>query len=80
MGEKLSLPVGDMFGLPKIEMSAGYLTVENHRGVVSYTDFEITVSGGKHLIAVSGQRLCIFAMSRGQITIQGDIKKIEFIG
>jgi len=78
MGNKFDLPMNDILGLPHIDLCGNRLVVENHRGVIQYSDFDITISGGKHLISVGGTGLCILSMTRGELVIEGRIQKIEF--
>ena len=78
MGNKFDIPMNDILGLPHIDLCGNRLIVENHRGVIQYSDFDITISGGKHLISVSGTNLSIISMTRGELVIDGQIQKIEF--
>ena len=64
-----------MAGLPRIELIGnGQLQMENHRGILSYREDEVVVSGGKLLVRiVKGKSV----MGVGGETGQSDEKSAE---
>lgn len=55
----------------------GELRMENHRGVLSYGEEEITVSGGRVLVRIGGEKLKIAAMSPMSLLVVGEIRRVE---
>ena len=77
--ELLDLPADVVAGLPRITLTGSRaLLVENHRGILSYSDREIEVNGGAVAIRLEGDGLVLRAMNAGELLITGEIFKLEF--
>ncbi len=51
--QTFDLPADIVAGLPRIELIGnGQLQMENHRGILSYREDEVVVSGGKLLVRI----------------------------
>ena len=75
--EVFDLPADALAGLPKLELVGDReLWVENHRGILSYGDREILISGGAFLIRVAGEELELRAMTGVAPLITGHIVQI----
>ncbi len=75
---RLSLPGEALAGLPKVEITGrGRLTVENHRGLLEYTQERIEINGGRIMITVRGDGLNIRAMSAEALLIEGLVVSVE---
>ena len=75
--EVFDLPSDALAGLPKLELVGDReLWVENHRGILSYGDREIHISGGAFLIRVEGEELELRAMTGVELLITGHIVQI----
>ena len=75
--EVFDLPADALAGLPKLELVGDReLWVENHRGILSYGDREIHISGGAFLIRVEGEELELRAMTGVELLITGHIVQI----
>ena len=76
--EVFDLPADALAGLPKLELVGDReLWVENHRGILSYGDREILISGGAFLIRVAGEELELRAMTGVELLITGRIAGVE---
>ncbi len=76
--EALELPADVVAGAPLIELvGKRELRMENHRGILSYGDQEISVSGGRTLVTIRGEKLEISAMSANSLFITGTIHQVE---
>ena len=76
--EALDLPGDVLAGLPHIELTGNReLRMENHKGILSYGEEEIRISGGKLEITVRGRGLELRAMNAGQLFITGTIQGVE---
>ena len=81
--EKLS----DTFELPKdivldvskiIIIGTGQITVENHKGLIEYNEELIRINTGSGIMKLCGKNLTIKNIIQEEITITGEITKIEF--
>ena len=76
--EVLDLPGDVVAGLPRIELTGSReVRMENHRGILSYGDDEICVSGGRLVVKVRGEELELRSMNASQILITGAIRAVE---
>ena len=81
--EKLS----NTFELPKdivldvskvIIIGTGQVTVENHKGIVEYSEELIRINTGNSIMKLCGKNLTIKTILQEEITIVGEITNIEF--
>ena len=56
------------------------LTIENHRGILEYSDTNLRIRVRSGLIRVSGAGLLIEYYSKEEIRISGRMKSIEYNG
>ena len=76
--EVLDLPGDVVAGLPRIELTGSReVRMENHRGILSYGDDEICVSGGRLVVKVRGEKLERRSMNASQLLITGAIRAVE---
>ena len=76
--EVLDLPGDVVAGLPRIELTGSReLRMENHKGILSYGDDEIHISGGKLVVKVMGTGLELKSMNASQLLITGAIRAVE---
>ena len=52
--------------------------IENHKGILEYSDTALEVNLGAHILTLTGQRLNICAMDEKGMRLEGVIEKIEF--
>ena len=76
--EVFDLPADALAGLPKLELVGDReLWVENHRGILSYGDREIHISGGAYVVKVTGEDLELRAMTGMELLITGRISGVQ---
>ena len=78
--ELFDLPADLVAGLPHVEVLGNrQLYMENHRGIISYSDQEIAVSGDGMILRVQGEQLTLVSMTGDALRIQGDIRRVEWV-
>ncbi len=79
--------ISNTFELPKdiimdvskvIIIGTGQITVENHKGIVEYSEELIRVNTGSGILKLCGRNLAIKTILQEEITITGEITNIEF--
>jgi sporulation protein YqfC len=84
---KIREKISDTFELPKdivldvskvIIIGTGQVTVENHKGVVEYSEELIRINTGSGIMKLCGRNLTIKTILQEEITITGEITNIEF--
>lgn len=75
--ERFALP-GELAGAVKLTLSGdSHLLVENHRGLLEYSDGVIRISGGRLTLRVQGLGLHLLAMDGCSLIIKGKIFAVE---
>jgi len=78
--ELFDLPPDAVAGLPHVEvLGNARFYMERHRGVVSYSDREIAVSGGRFIVRVCGECLQLVSMTEDALRIEGSICRVEWV-
>jgi sporulation protein YqfC len=84
---KLREKISNTFELPKdivldvskiIIIGSGQITVENHKGIVEYSEELIRINTGSSIMKLWGRNLTIKTIIQEEITITGEITGIEF--
>lgn len=84
---KIREKISNTFELPKdivldvskiIIIGTGQVTVENHKGIVEYSEELIRINTGNCIMKLSGKKLAIKTILQEEITITGEITNIEF--
>jgi sporulation protein YqfC len=79
--------ISNTFELPKdiimdvskvIIVGTNQITVENHKGIVEYSEELIRVNTGSGIMKLFGRNLAIKTILQEEITITGEITNIEF--
>lgn len=80
MTEVLELPKDLVLDLPRITLVGNVqLTVENHRGVILYTDTHVRVAVARGEIVIAGQRLTLRSILPDEIIVDGTINNVSYI-
>lgn len=90
MGEKEGLllrasrafdvPADVLAGQPRLRLvGTQELSMEGHRGILSYAPEEIHISGGKLVVRVRGTGLELRAMNPTELLITGEIRAVELV-
>lgn len=78
--ELFDLPVDLVTGLPHVEVLGNQqFYMENHRGIISYSDEEIDISGSGMILQVKGKHLVLVSMTAEALRIQGEIERVEWV-
>ena len=84
---KLREKLSNAFELPKdivldvskiIIIGTGQITVENHKGIIEYSEELIRINTGSGIVALHGNNLAIKTIFQEEITITGEITNMEF--
>lgn len=87
MKKRISEKVADAWGVPKdVIMNIPRLTIsgdkeiyiENHKGILEYTDSVIRVSTAMGIVKVCGKNLVIDRIRLEDIVISGSFAKVEY--
>ena len=78
LAERLDVPADALAGAPSVTVTGGTRAlVEHHRGLLSYSDSEITVDCGASKIRVRGDGLLLRAMNGELLLISGRVLSVE---
>ncbi len=79
--ETLELPEEAVSGKAKVSMTGGKrLLIENHRGLLFYSDTAVEVLTGEGKISVLGSGFTIRVMKEGNMLIYGKLQSVEWCG
>ena len=80
ISEKFELEKGMLTSDSVIELVGDEkLTIENHRGILRYSDEEMQIKASFGTVCISGKNLSVSELVCEEITVKGEICKIEFI-
>lgn len=78
--ELFDLPMDLLSGLPHIEMMGDrQFYMENHRGILSYSEEEIAISANGLVARVIGKKLELVSMTGEALRIRGQIERVEWV-
>ena len=78
--ELFDLPMDLLSGLPCVEvMGDRQFYMENHRGILSYSEDEIAVSADGLIVRIFGKKLELMSMSADALRIRGAIERVEWV-
>lgn len=79
--EVSDLPEDIVTGLPRITLiGRSHLSVENHNGVVSFTENKLILALQQGTLTVTGKEFILEGIAEGQISLHGMIQGISFAG
>ena len=80
VSELLDLPEDAVLGSARVEITAGKrLLIDNHRGVLNYSEETVTALLPDGKLTVCGDRLRMKAMTDRQLLITGRIDSVEWM-
>ncbi|MCT4605277.1 MAG: sporulation protein YqfC [Marinisporobacter sp.] len=80
VSELLELPKDIMLDLPRITLLGDLqLYIENHKGIIEYSETRIRVNTKSGVIRITGKDLSIKTIVTEEIIVVGQVKNIEFI-
>ncbi len=75
----VDLPKDVMMDLPRITMIGQlHIYIENHRGLLAFSDVEIRLSLSQGQLAIKGENLVIKAILPEEILLEGVIHQVSF--
>lgn len=78
--EIFDLPADLLMGLPHVEvMGDCQFYMENHRGILSYSDEEIVISADGIIVRVFGNGLELQSMTGEALRIRGTVTRVEWV-
>jgi sporulation protein YqfC len=80
MSDMLEIPSDIILDLPKVVMFGDIqLFIENHRGIIEYSQENVRVNVGDYEVAVTGEDLLLRNILPDEICLEGRIKGVRFI-
>ena len=80
VAELFDLPADVIAGLPHLEMIGGrQLFLEQHKGLLAYSDTAIDINTGTLVVRVRGKGLQLLAMTAEELRVGGTIEAVEFL-
>ena len=78
--ELFDLPMDLLSGLPHVELMGNrQFYMENHRGILSYGEDEISVSANGMIVRIFGSKLELVSMNGDALRIRGNIDRVEWV-
>ena len=75
---RFDLPAEVVTGVPKVTVTGtSQVLVENHRGLLAYSDTEVAVDGKSVRVRVRGDGLLLRAMDREMLLVTGTILGVD---
>ena len=80
VAELFDLPADIVAGLPRLEMVGDrQLYLEQHMGILSYSETQIDVNTAGGVLRVTGEQLSLLAMTGEEVRIGGRIAAVEWV-
>lgn len=80
IADRFDLPADTVAGLPRITLTGDRrVLIENHRGLLEYSEETVEVSGGRLRVRVRGTGLRLRAMDAEALLVTGTIFSVETI-
>ena len=80
VAELFDLPADVIAGLPHLEIIGGrQLFLEQHKGLLAYSDTAIDINTGTLVVRVRGTGLQLRAMTAEELRVGGTIEAVEFL-
>lgn len=80
IGRHFDLPSDVMLDLPRITaIGSIHLYIENHTGLLQFSNHEIRIQYKKGEVRIIGQDLGVKMMIKEELLLEGQIKSIEFL-
>ena len=77
---RFDLPEDAAAGLPRITLiGRKRISVENHRGLLSYSTECVEVGGGRMRVCITGVDLYLRVMKKDALVITGEIHSVELL-
>ncbi|MBR3860723.1 MAG: sporulation protein [Oscillospiraceae bacterium] len=78
LSERLDLPAEALAGAPRVTLTGSdRVLVENHRGLLNYTETELEIACGHGHVRVRGADLLLRAMDERMLLITGRVTGVD---
>ncbi len=78
--QRLDLPAESMAAVPRLTVTGRrQALVENHKGLIAYSDDCIEIAGGHMHLRIRGAALQLVAMDQDDLLISGTISAVELL-
>jgi len=78
LSERLDLPAEALAGAPRVTLTGSdRVLVENHRGLLRYTETELEIACAHGLVRVRGAELLLRAMDERMLLITGRVTGVD---
>lgn len=78
LSERLDLPAEALAGAPRVTLTGSdRVLVENHRGLLNYTETELEIACGHGRVRVRGADLLLRAMDERMLLITGRVIGVD---
>ena len=79
VAEKLSLPKDVMLDLPRISVCGDKeIYIENHKGIMEYTDCSIRIKTDKAVVHINGSDLRIIVLESDRMVVNGEFQSVDY--
>lgn len=78
LADRLDIPADALGGMKLSLCGRSRLLIENHRGIISYGDTDISIDCGAVKLIIHGDDLRLKAMNRSDMLVTGRIIALEF--
>lgn len=79
IAKKFDMPAEALLDIPKfIVIADNEVTVENHKGILSFKEDEIKLNTSLGVVTIKGKDFEILYLSQNTITLSGCFKSLEF--
>lgn len=80
LSNALELPKDIVMDVAKITLIGNnQVSIENHKGIIEYSDDVIRVNTGCGILSMEGSHLCIKTILPEEITITGEISGLNYV-
>ena len=77
---RFDLPADAAAGLPRITLTGRKrITVENHRGLLGWSESRAEINGGRVRVCITGSDLYLRVMKKDAVVITGEIYSVELM-
>ncbi len=76
VADVLEFPPEVAMDLPKITLAGQMLLVENHKGIIEYSNQKIRLKVGGGWLEINGQNMILKAIRNEELAISGKVEKL----
>lgn len=81
IANQLEIPTDVVMNLPRLTISANNeITIENHKGILSFEENNIKVNSTKGIISIDGKDFEVLFIGGSTLTISGEFKNVRYEG